>query len=96
MKHHIPLKTDHWDLTAPGLTEIDLVSHCGDRADGTFLHSLNITNIHTTWVETRAVLSKGEVGLGSGCQPRMVWMTSAFWNTSSGWPWKMISPPSIA
>ena len=63
LKHHIPVKTDHWDVTAPGFTEIDLVAHCGDRADGEFVHSLNLTDIHTTWVETRAVLSKGEVGV---------------------------------
>ena len=63
LKHHIPLKTDHWDVTAPGFTEIDLVAHCGDRADGEFVHSLNLTDIHTTWVETRAVLSKGELGV---------------------------------
>ena len=63
LKHHIPLKTDHWDVTTPGFTEIDLVAHCGDRADGAFLHSLNLTDIHTTWVETRAVLGKGEVGV---------------------------------
>ncbi len=61
LKHHIPLKTDHWDVTTPGFTEIDLVAHCGDRADGAFLYSLNVTDIHTTWVETRAVLGKGEV-----------------------------------
>ena len=63
LKHHIPLKTDHWDVTTPGFTEIDLVAHCGERADGEFVHSLNLTDIHTTWVETRAVLSKGEVGV---------------------------------
>ena len=38
LKHHIPIKTDHWDVTEPGFTEIDLVSHSGDRADGDFLH----------------------------------------------------------
>ncbi|HUY15218.1 MAG TPA: hypothetical protein VMX16_16550 [Terriglobia bacterium] len=27
LKHHIPLKTDHWDVKVPGFTEIDLVSH---------------------------------------------------------------------
>ena len=32
LKHHIPLKTDHWDVTAPGFSEIDLVSHSGDSA----------------------------------------------------------------
>ena len=60
LKHHIPLKTDHWDVTVPGFTELDLVAHCGDRADGEFAHSLNVTDIHTTWGETRAVLGRGE------------------------------------
>jgi hypothetical protein len=61
LKHHIPIKTDHWDVTEPGFTEVDLVSHSGDRADGDFLHSLDMTDIHTTWVETRAVLGKSQV-----------------------------------
>lgn len=61
LKHHIPLKTDRWDVTVPGFTEIDLVAHSGDRADGEFIHSLNVTDIHTTWVETRAVLGKSQV-----------------------------------
>lgn len=61
LKHHIPIKTDHWDVTEPGFTEVDLVSHSGDRADGDFLHSLDLTDIHTAWVETRAVLGKSQV-----------------------------------
>ena len=60
LKHHIPIKTDCWDVTTPGFTEVDLVSHSGDCASGEFLHSLNMTDIHTTWVETRAVMGKGE------------------------------------
>jgi hypothetical protein len=60
LKHHIPLKTDHWDVTVPGFTELDLVAHAGHRADGEFAHSLNVTDIHTTWVETRAVLGRSE------------------------------------
>jgi hypothetical protein len=60
LKHHIPLKTDRWDVHEPGFTEIDLVAHSGDRADGEFIHSLNVTDIHTTWVETRAVLGKSQ------------------------------------
>src|SRR3989449_2159830 len=63
LKHHIPIKTDHWDVTRPGFTEIDLVSHSGDCADGEFAHSFNLTDIHTTWTETRAVLGKGETGI---------------------------------
>jgi hypothetical protein len=61
LKHHIPLKTDHWDVDEPGFTEIDLVSHSGECADGEFAHSLDMTDIHTTWVETRAVLGKSQV-----------------------------------
>lgn len=60
LKHQIPLKTDRWDVQVPGFTEIDLVAHSGDRADGEFLYSLNVTDIHTTWVETRAVMGKGQ------------------------------------
>jgi len=60
LKHQIPLKTDRWDVQEPGFTEIDLVAHSGDRSDGEFLHSLNVTDIHTTWVETRAVRGKSQ------------------------------------
>jgi len=60
LKHHIPLRTDRWDVTVPGFTEIDLVAHGGDAGDGEFAHSLNLTDIHTTWVETRAVLGRGQ------------------------------------
>ena len=61
LKHHIPVKTDHWDVTEPGFTEVDLVSHSGDRADGDFLQSLNVPAIHTTWVETCAVMGTSQV-----------------------------------
>ena len=61
LKHQIPLRTDRWDVEVPGFTEIDLVAHSGDRADGEFLHSLNVTDIHTTWVETRAVMGKSQL-----------------------------------
>jgi hypothetical protein len=60
LKHQIPLKTDRWDVQVPGFTEIDLVAHAGDRADGEFIHSLNLTDIHTTWVETQAVMGKSQ------------------------------------
>ena len=55
LKHHIPIKTTHWDVTTPGFAETDLVAHSGPAADGDFLHSLTLTDIHSTWVESRAV-----------------------------------------
>lgn len=63
LKHHIPIKTEHWNVTAPGFAEIDLVSHSANSADGEFLHSLNLTDIHTAWVETGAVLGRGQTAV---------------------------------
>jgi len=60
LKHHIPVKTDHWDVHQPGFTEVYLVSHSGNSASGEFAHTLNVTDIHTTWRESRAVLGRGE------------------------------------
>jgi len=63
LKHHIPLKTDRWDVSTPGFSEIDLVSHSGSSGEGECIHSLNLTDIHTTWVETRAVMGKSQAGV---------------------------------
>jgi len=63
LKHQIAIKTDSWDVKVPGFTEVDLVSHSGNAASGEFAHSLNVTDIHTTWTETRAVLGKGETAV---------------------------------
>lgn len=63
LKHHIPIKTDSWNVHQPGFMEIDLVSHSGNSADGHFAHTLDMTDIFTTWVERRCVLGKGEQGV---------------------------------
>lgn len=68
LKHHIPIKTDSWDIKTPGFTEIDLVSHSGNSASGEFLHSLNVTDIHSTWVESRAVMGKSQIGVLNAMQ----------------------------
>ena len=60
LKHQIPVKTDRWDVQSPGFTEVDLVSHSGNSASGEFAHTLNVTDIHTTWTESRAVLGRSE------------------------------------
>jgi len=60
LKHHIPMRTDNWDIKTPGWTEVDTVSHSGNCADGKFAYTINQTDIHTTWVESRAVLGKAE------------------------------------
>jgi hypothetical protein len=63
LKHHIPVKTDSWDVSTPGFAEIDLVSHSGNSGEGEFAHTLNLTDIHTGWTESRALLGKGQEGV---------------------------------
>ena len=66
LKHHVPIKTDRWDVGRPGYTEIDLVSHSGNCATGEFAHTLNAVDIHTTWTESLAVLGKAQLRVQQG------------------------------
>jgi hypothetical protein len=63
LRHQIPIKCEHWDVTAAGHLELDTVSHSGPNAEGLFGYSFNLTDIASTWVETRSVLGKGEAGI---------------------------------
>lgn len=63
LKHQIPIKTEHSAVDRPGFVEVDTVSHSGNNASGEFLYSVNLTDIDSGWVETRAVLGKGETGV---------------------------------
>ena len=63
LRHQIPIKCEHWDVQTPGHLELDTVSHSGENASGTFAFSFNLTDIGSTWVETRTVLGKGAAGI---------------------------------
>lgn len=60
LRHQIPIKCESWNEVAAGHLEMDTVSHSGENAGGTFAYTLNLTDIASTWVETRSVLGKGE------------------------------------
>lgn len=63
LRSQIPIRTDFWDVTKPGYVEADTVAHCGDSLAGSFVWSLTITDIFTTWTECRAVWNKGAQGV---------------------------------
>jgi hypothetical protein len=63
LKHHIPIKTDCWDVKRPGFLEIDLVSHSGNSSSGDFAYTLDATDIHTGWTEGVTLLGKGQEGV---------------------------------
>ena len=61
LRHQIPLRTDFWDVSQPGFMEVDLVPHCGGLSQGEFINSLNLTDIFSGWVETEAIMGKGQL-----------------------------------
>jgi hypothetical protein len=63
LKHHLPIKTDSWDVKAPGFTEVAWVAHAGDSAEGELAHTLNLTDIHPGWTESRGLLGKSELAV---------------------------------
>lgn len=47
-----------WDDARPGFLGADLVAHCGHSTEGTFLHSLVLTDVATCWVECLPLLHR--------------------------------------
>lgn len=66
LKRMIPIRTSNWDIRKPGFLEIDLVAHCGNSLSGTFIYTLDATDIRTGWTERVAVLGKGQYGILEG------------------------------
>jgi hypothetical protein len=59
LKHQIKVRTfSDWNETEPGFFEADLVAHCGGSVTGTYLNSLVLTDIATTWTECIPLLKK--------------------------------------
>ena len=61
LRNQIPIRTfSEWNEKKPGFTEIDLVGHDGGDSHGQFAHTLDVTDICTTWTETEAVRNKAQ------------------------------------
>jgi len=66
LKSMIPIRTSNWDIRLPGFLEMDTVAHCGDSLAGTFIWTLDATDIQTGWTERVAVMGKGSSGILDG------------------------------
>ena len=61
LKKQIPIRTfADWDEQQPGFAEIDLVGHDGGSVAGDYCQTLDLTDIATTWTETKAVRNKAQ------------------------------------
>jgi hypothetical protein len=60
LKHIIPIRKGPWKDTLPGDGQLDTVAHCGDSLAGSFIWSLNYTDIATYWTVIHAQWNKGQ------------------------------------
>lgn len=59
LKNYIPIRTfADWEENKPGFVEVDLVAHCGESAEGTYLHTLCAVDIASGWTECLPLYSK--------------------------------------
>ncbi len=62
LKQKIKIRTfADWNEAEPGFFEADLVAHCGDHVDGSFLNTLVLIDIATCWIECAPLLRKSDV-----------------------------------
>lgn len=60
LKRQISVRYGRWDETVPGWCETDTVAHCGELLEGTFIYSLNLSDVATSWSEQVAIMGNGE------------------------------------
>jgi hypothetical protein len=59
LKQQIPIRTfADWDEAQPGFLEVDLVGHCGESTEGSYLYTLTAVDVATGWVEREALWGK--------------------------------------
>lgn len=75
LKTAIPVRTfAEWDDAQPGFMEVDLVAHCGVTTAGEYLHSLDMIDVKTRWVELAALRNRSQATVTAAirdCQLRL-------------------------
>jgi hypothetical protein len=57
VRRHVPVRTfADWEEPLPGDMEADLVSHGGESAAGSFVHTLTLTDVASGWTECVALV----------------------------------------
>jgi len=65
LKNSIPIRTfADWEEDRSGFLEVDLVSHCGDSAEGFYLTTLSTVDVASGWSECMGVWGKGQERVG--------------------------------
>lgn len=69
LKQSIPVRTfADWDDVQPGFAEIDLVAHCGQSTQGTYLNTLTAVDIVTGWTECLVLPHRSQQAVSAAVQ----------------------------
>jgi hypothetical protein len=60
IKTIIPISVGEWKNVDPGVLQVDTVAHCGSSLKGSFVYTLNATDVSTMWSTLRAQWNKGQ------------------------------------
>lgn len=60
LQHIIPIFKGPWRDLPPGVGQLDTVAHCGDTIAGSYVFTVNCTDVATYWVLPRAQWNKGQ------------------------------------
>ena len=61
LKAQVAVRVGFWDVTKPGYFEIDTVAHNGGDPNGTFVYTVNMTDVVLGWTEPEAIMGKSEL-----------------------------------
>jgi len=76
LKSRIKVRTfADWNDASPGFFEADLVAHCGDAVEGSFLNTFVLTDIATGWTEFVPLIRKGEADVIASLDHLRAWHT---------------------
>ena len=69
MGRQIPVRTyNDWNMPPPGYLEIDLMAHCAGQLSGSFIHSLAVTDVCTSWTKAVPLLARDQTSVLAGLE----------------------------
>ena len=60
-QRELPAGRIAWDIAEPGHFEVDVVHHCGAKAQGEYVYTLQLIDVATGWSERGAILGRSHL-----------------------------------
>jgi hypothetical protein len=60
-QQELPAGRIAWDIAEPGHFEVDVVHHCGAKAQGEYVYTLQLIDVATGWSERGAILGRSHI-----------------------------------